>query len=127
MSLERGLSPGADGRDLLSAVEQALTLTGRPPELSSLLRYVLDKISEMVDMVWAAAWVFREDEDAWVVAASLGLTPAAAGIRFRSQLFYIRVPVYGDVYMILKFLALVFPQAGKLPEAPAEATASRSL
>jgi signal transduction histidine kinase len=84
LSLERGLSPGADGRDLLSAVEQALTLTCRPPELPSLLRYVLGKISEMVEMVWAAAWVFREDEDAWVVAASLGLTPAAAGIRFRS-------------------------------------------
>ena len=84
LSLERGLPPpGTDGRDLLVAVEQALTITSTR-ELPSLLRYVLDKISEMVEMVWAAAWVFREDEDAWVVAASLGLTPEAAGIRFRS-------------------------------------------
>jgi hypothetical protein len=30
------------------------------------------------------------------------------------------VPEEGDVYMILKYLALVFPQAGKLPEAPAD-------
>jgi len=84
LSLERDLSPGADGRDLLRAVEQALTVSRRSPELPNLLGYVLDKISEMVEMVWAAAWVFREDEDAWVVAASLGLTPEAAGIRFRS-------------------------------------------
>jgi signal transduction histidine kinase len=84
LSLERGLPPrGTDGRDLLVAVEQALTITSTR-ELPSLLRYVLDKISEMVEMVWAATWVFREDEDAWVVAASLGLTPEAAGIRFRS-------------------------------------------
>ena len=43
-----------------------------------------------------------------------------AGIRFRSQQFDIRVPEEGDVYMILKYLALVFPQTGKLPEAPAD-------
>jgi len=43
-----------------------------------------------------------------------------AGIRFRSQQFDIRVPEEGDVYTILKYLALVFPQAGKLPEAPAD-------
>jgi uncharacterized protein (DUF58 family) len=43
-----------------------------------------------------------------------------AGIRFRSQQFEIRVPEEGDVYSILKYLALVFPQAGKLPETPAD-------
>jgi uncharacterized protein (DUF58 family) len=43
-----------------------------------------------------------------------------AGIRFRSQQFDIRVPEEGDVYTILKYLALVFPQAGKLPENPAD-------
>jgi uncharacterized protein (DUF58 family) len=43
-----------------------------------------------------------------------------AGIRFRSQQFDIRVPEAGDVYAILKFLALVYPQAGKLPEGPAD-------
>ncbi len=43
-----------------------------------------------------------------------------AGIRFRSQQFDIRVPEEGDVYAILKYLALVFPQAGKPPEDPAD-------
>ncbi len=43
-----------------------------------------------------------------------------AGIRFRSQQFDIRVPEEGDVYTILKYLALVFPQAGKPPESPAD-------
>ena len=43
-----------------------------------------------------------------------------AGIRFRSQQFDIRVPEEGDVYMILKYLALVFPQAGKPPESAAD-------
>ncbi|HUJ20667.1 MAG TPA: DUF58 domain-containing protein [Bryobacteraceae bacterium] len=45
-----------------------------------------------------------------------------AGIRFRSQQFDIRVPEEGDVYTILKYLALVFPQPGKLPESPADVT-----
>jgi hypothetical protein len=43
-----------------------------------------------------------------------------ASIRFRSQQFDIRVPEEGDVYTILKYLALVFPQSGKLPENPAD-------
>lgn len=43
-----------------------------------------------------------------------------AGIRFRSQQFDVRVPEEGDVYAILKFLALVFPQAGKPQEGPAD-------
>ena len=43
-----------------------------------------------------------------------------ASIRFRSQQFDIRVPEEGDVYAILKYLALVFPQAGKPEEAPAD-------
>jgi uncharacterized protein (DUF58 family) len=44
------------------------------------------------------------------------------GIRFRAQQFDIRVPEEGDVYTILKYLALVFPQAGKVPETPADET-----
>jgi uncharacterized protein (DUF58 family) len=43
-----------------------------------------------------------------------------AGIRFRSQQFEIRVPEEGDVYAILKYLALVFPQAGRPQEGPAD-------
>jgi uncharacterized protein (DUF58 family) len=44
-----------------------------------------------------------------------------AGIRFRSQQLDIRVPEEGDVYAILKYLALVFPQAGKPQDGPADA------
>ncbi|HKX00467.1 MAG TPA: DUF58 domain-containing protein [Bryobacteraceae bacterium] len=43
-----------------------------------------------------------------------------AGIRFRSQQFDIRVPEEGDVYAILKYLSLVFPQSGKPAENPAD-------
>ena len=43
-----------------------------------------------------------------------------AGIRFRSQQYDLRVPEEGDVYTILRYLALVFPQSGKPPEAPAD-------
>ena len=43
-----------------------------------------------------------------------------AGIRFRSQQFDLRVPEEGDVYAILKYLALVFPQSGKPAEPPAD-------
>jgi hypothetical protein len=43
-----------------------------------------------------------------------------AGIRFRSQQFDIRVPEEGDVSTIMKYLALVIPQTGKLPESPAD-------
>jgi len=43
-----------------------------------------------------------------------------AGILFRSQQYDLRVPEEGDVYTILRYLALVFPQSGKPPEAPAD-------
>jgi uncharacterized protein (DUF58 family) len=51
---------------------------------------------------------------------SWSLWQMGAGIRFRSQQFDIRVPEEGDVYTILKYLALVFPQTGKLAETPAD-------
>jgi len=43
-----------------------------------------------------------------------------AGIRFRSQQYDFRVPEEGDVYTILRYLALVFPQSGKPAEPPAD-------
>ena len=43
-----------------------------------------------------------------------------AGIRFRSQHYDFRVPEEGDVYTILRYLALVFPQSGKPAEPPAD-------
>ncbi|MGI8990065.1 MAG: DUF58 domain-containing protein, partial [Bryobacteraceae bacterium] len=42
------------------------------------------------------------------------------GLRFRSQQCDIRLPEEGDVYTILRFLALVSPQKGSLPEEPAD-------
>jgi uncharacterized protein (DUF58 family) len=51
---------------------------------------------------------------------SWSLWQMGAGIRFRSQQFDIRVPEEGDVYAILKYLALVFPQTGKPAETPAD-------
>ncbi|MDQ6708083.1 MAG: DUF58 domain-containing protein [Acidobacteriota bacterium] len=42
------------------------------------------------------------------------------GLRFRSQHCDIRLPEDGDVYTILKFLALVSPQASKIHEEPAD-------
>jgi two-component system nitrate/nitrite sensor histidine kinase NarX len=44
---------------------------------------MLVKISEIIDTVWAAAWVYREEDEEWAIAASLGLTPEATRIRFR--------------------------------------------
>jgi uncharacterized protein (DUF58 family) len=41
-----------------------------------------------------------------------------AGIRFQTQEFQMRVPEEGDVYTILKYLALVCPLQGKAPEPP---------
>jgi len=51
---------------------------------------------------------------------SWSLSQMGAGIQFRSQQFDLRVPEEGDVYTILKYLALVFPQAGKIPENPVD-------
>jgi uncharacterized protein (DUF58 family) len=46
------------------------------------------------------------------------LSQQDAGIRFQSQDCQIRVPEEGDVYTILKYLALVDPLRGKAPEPP---------
>ena len=50
------------------------------------------------------------------------LSSKATGIHFRSQEFDIRIPEEGDVYIILKYLALVAPLRGKPPESPADET-----
>jgi hypothetical protein len=41
-----------------------------------------------------------------------------ASLRFQSQDFRCRVPEEGDVYTILKYLALVYPLQGNAPEPP---------
>jgi signal transduction histidine kinase len=74
----------ADARDVVRAVEEALTRTRASRQVPALLRFVLLKIRELLEVVWAAAWVFDEEQDAWTIAASLGLTPEAASVRFRS-------------------------------------------
>ena len=43
-----------------------------------------------------------------------------AGVRFQSQEFSVRVPEESDIYTILKFLALVYPIAGKAVEPPVD-------
>ncbi|MBI3473395.1 MAG: DUF58 domain-containing protein [Candidatus Solibacter usitatus] len=50
------------------------------------------------------------------------LSQQGAAVRFCSQDFQIRVPEEGDVYTILKYLALVFPAAGSGPEPPIDDT-----
>ncbi len=53
---------------------------------------------------------------AWRLAAK------ASGIHFRTQDFDFRLPEEGDVYTILKYLALAASRPGKPPEAPADET-----
>lgn len=50
------------------------------------------------------------------------LAGKAVGIHFRTQEFDFRLPEEGDVYTILKYLALVNSRPGKPPEAPADET-----
>ena len=47
------------------------------------------------------------------------LSDKGVGIHFRTQDFDFRLPEEGDVFTILKYLALVAPKSGKPPEAPA--------
>jgi hypothetical protein len=46
------------------------------------------------------------------------LSQRSTGIHFRSQDFTFRLPEEGDIYTILKYLALVECQAGKAAEPP---------
>jgi uncharacterized protein (DUF58 family) len=46
------------------------------------------------------------------------LSSQDASIHFRAAGFDFRQPEEGDIYTILKYLALVYPQAGSAPEAP---------
>lgn len=50
------------------------------------------------------------------------LAGKSIGIHFRTQEFDFRLPEEGDIYTILKYLALVTSRAGKPPEAPADET-----
>ena len=51
------------------------------------------------------------------------LAGRSTGIRFRSQEFDFRLPEEGDIYVILKYLALVYPLRGKPAEPPYDETA----
>jgi uncharacterized protein (DUF58 family) len=46
------------------------------------------------------------------------LSGLGAAIHFRSNGYFFRQPEDGDIYTILKYLALVYPQAANMPEAP---------
>jgi len=50
------------------------------------------------------------------------LSTQGAAIHFRAQGFDMRQPEDGDIYTILRYLALVYPQAGSAPEPPLTAT-----
>ncbi|MFN7993735.1 MAG: DUF58 domain-containing protein [Bryobacteraceae bacterium] len=50
------------------------------------------------------------------------LAGKAVGIHLRTQEFDFRLPEEGDIYTILKYLALVTTRPGKPPEAPADET-----
>jgi uncharacterized protein (DUF58 family) len=50
------------------------------------------------------------------------LSNQGASINFRSHGFQLRQPEEGDIYSILKYLALVYPQAGDTPELPLDDT-----
>ena len=50
------------------------------------------------------------------------LSSQGAAIHFRAQGFDFRQPEDGDIYTILKYLALVYPQGANAPEAPLDNT-----
>jgi uncharacterized protein (DUF58 family) len=50
------------------------------------------------------------------------LSSQGAAIHFRAQGFDFRQPEDGDIYTILKYLALVYPQSANAPEAPLDDT-----
>ena len=50
------------------------------------------------------------------------LSSHGAAIHFRSNGYFFRQPEDGDIYTILKYLALVYPQAANAPEAPIDET-----
>lgn len=50
------------------------------------------------------------------------LSTEGAAIHFRSNGFQFRQPEDGDIYTILKYLALVYPQTANAPEAPLDET-----
>jgi hypothetical protein len=71
----------------------------------------------------------RPEFDAWFEEAveccaflAWRLSNQGTAIHFRSQGFTLRQPHEGDIYTILKYLALVVPQRGDSPEAPLEET-----
>jgi uncharacterized protein (DUF58 family) len=53
------------------------------------------------------------------------LSSQGAAIHFRAQGFDFRQPEDGDIYTILKYLALVYPQSAGNPEAPLDDTSYR--
>ena len=65
-------------------------------------------------------WFERAVECAAFVAWRLAAQDA--GVRFRAQGYDVRIPEEGDIYTILKYLALVRPRAGQQPEPPLDET-----
>jgi uncharacterized protein (DUF58 family) len=74
-----------------------------PPELDGWFEHAIDCCAYL-------AWTFSS---------------RGAGIHFRSHGYQFRQPEDGDIYAILRYLALVYPQAGHAPEPPIEADSYR--
>jgi uncharacterized protein (DUF58 family) len=69
------------------------------------------------------------EHDAWFEHAinccaylAWSLSSRGASIHFRSNGYQFRQPQDGDIYTILKYLALVYPQGGNAPEPPIDET-----
>jgi hypothetical protein len=81
------------------------------------LEIFLDRAAEPAGREWFERAVNCCAFLCWRLAVDEG-----ADIHFRSQDFDFRLPEEGDIYTILKFLALVELQAGRAPEPPADDT-----
>jgi signal transduction histidine kinase len=94
-------SVSADARGLVRAVERELTRDRHSPQVPAVLHFALVRISELLELAWAAAWVFSEEQEVWKIVASLGLTPAGAAITFsRGSALPCRVGERGTPVMV---------------------------
>jgi len=77
--------------ELLDAIAKETGRLRHRPGVPDLLRSVLRDVGEMVPAVWAAAWLFDQEEESWVIVGSIGLTRDASALRLRSGALPCRV------------------------------------
>jgi nitrate/nitrite-specific signal transduction histidine kinase len=86
--------------ELVGAIEKETSRLRRRPDVPDLLHHVLRDVGEMVPSVWAAAWLFDQEQESWVISASIGLTPGASALRLRSGALPCRVGESGVPLLI---------------------------